>query len=505
METKAQEQDKPASQQNVFLIINKQIVALTHDIVRIGRHLDNDVVLHEDSVSRFHAEIRYENGSYILYDQQSTSGTFVNNQRIKQCVLNSGDVISLAGLSIMFVNNNLRYVKRSSGVTQALNDDIKEKQNEKKQHTILIIDDEPNLLIGVAALLKRHGFIVLVASNGNDGLEIARSSKPDLILSDIMMPPPDGFEVRRLLGSDPELSTIPFIFLTAKTGTEDRISGIREGADDYITKPFNPEELVARIETVFRRVQAEQRREREKMEGLAEQEMEKLRREITQNFHHEFRTPLVNVMMPLELAVTSKFKDPEEQLHFVKMALSNLEYLDSLVTDMVILTSLDEDNLNTSRQSIDPEIHVARPIKKRLEKYRRKHINLILNVQLNSETRMPRKEFTQSLLHLADNAFKFSHAEGKVEIDVHSTDAGGVIVNVKDHGIGIPVELRDKVFERFYQISRGDSRNYDGLGVGLTIVKAICERLGGTVAFHDTDSGCHVCMIIPGAAESEML
>src|SRR5687768_13396361 len=133
-------EDKPASEQNVFLIINKQIVPLNQDIMRLGRHLDNNVVLHEDSISRFHAEIRYENGGYILHDLESTSGTFVNNQRIERCVLNSGDVISLAGLSIMFVNNNLRYMSRTSGVTQALPEDIEEQQNRRKQHTILVID-----------------------------------------------------------------------------------------------------------------------------------------------------------------------------------------------------------------------------------------------------------------------------------------------------------------------------------------------------------------------------
>ena len=257
--------EKSPAQQNVFLIINKQIVPLSQDIVRLGRHLDNDVVLHEDSISRFHAEIHHENGRYVLYDQQSTSGTFVNNQRIERCVLNSGDVITLAGLSIMFVNNNLSYMRRTSGITQALASDTQEEHESKKQYTILVIDDEPNLLIGVSALLKRHGYLVVMANNGNDGLDLARSSQPDLILSDVMMPPPDGFEVRRQLENDPELATIPFIFLTAKTSADDRISGIREGADDYITKPFNPDELLARIETVFRRVKAEQARVREEM------------------------------------------------------------------------------------------------------------------------------------------------------------------------------------------------------------------------------------------------
>lgn len=493
---------KSVSEQNVFLIINKQIVAINQPIVRLGRHLENDVVLHEGSVSRFHAEIRYENGCYTLYDLQSTSGTFVNNQRMEHCVLNSGDVISLSGLTIMFVNNNLKYMSRTSGITQGL--PSTEKLNSKKQHIILVIDDEPNLLIGMAGLLKSRGYTVLVAGNGNDGIDIARSSKPDLILSDIMMPPPNGFEVRRLLSLDPELGTIPFIFLTARAGTDDRINGIREGADDYITKPFNPEELIARIETVFRRVKTEQKRGYEEMKLLAEQEMEKLRREVTQNFHHEFRTPLVNVIMPLELAVTNKFKDPDEQLHFIKMALSNLEYLDSLVTDMVILTSLDDENLNVIRQPIDPNLHIIKPIQKRLQKYKRKNLDFSLNVQINPDTHMPRKEFTQALLHLADNAFKFSQPNGKVKMDVSGTSDGGVVVHVKDEGIGIPPELREQVFERFYQISQGDARNYDGLGVGLTLVRAIAEGLGGNVRFLDADTGCHVSLFIPGETEGSL-
>jgi signal transduction histidine kinase len=77
-----------------------------------------------------------------------------------------------------------------------------------------------------------------------------------------------------------------------------------------------------------------------------------------------------------------------------------------------------------------------------------------------------------------------------------------VVVNVTDEGIGIPAELRDKVFERFYQVSQGDTREHDGLGVGLTIARAISESLGGSVSFLDTDSGCHVRMTIPGQAGS---
>jgi pSer/pThr/pTyr-binding forkhead associated (FHA) protein len=110
----------PSLEQNVFLIFNRQMIPLDKKITRFGRQLDNDIVFNEDFVSRFHAEIRFEDGKYVLYDNESTSGTFVNSQRIDRCVLNSGDVISLASIQIMFVNNNARLVDKARGTTRSL-------------------------------------------------------------------------------------------------------------------------------------------------------------------------------------------------------------------------------------------------------------------------------------------------------------------------------------------------------------------------------------------------
>ena len=110
-------------QQGVFLIINKQVIPLTKQVTTFGRQLENDIVFHEDFLSRFHAEIVYENEKYVLYDKNSTSGTFVNGRRIDRCVLNSGDLISLANIYIMFVNNNPKIAGRALGTTQSLRQD----------------------------------------------------------------------------------------------------------------------------------------------------------------------------------------------------------------------------------------------------------------------------------------------------------------------------------------------------------------------------------------------
>ena len=118
-----QEEEKaatPSHEQNVFLIINRQMIPLGKKVTRIGRQLDNDVVFHEEAVSRFHAEIRYEDGKYVLYDNNSTTGTYVNSKRVDRCVLNSSDLISFSLVQAMFVNNNARLADIAMGTTQSL-------------------------------------------------------------------------------------------------------------------------------------------------------------------------------------------------------------------------------------------------------------------------------------------------------------------------------------------------------------------------------------------------
>ena len=120
MEEKDVIDDKISPQQGVFLIVNRQMIPLVKPVTTLGRHLGNDIVFHEDFLSRYHAEIIYEGGRYVLYDKNSTGGTFVNGKNIKKCVLNSGDLISFANINIMFVNNNAKIQIKATGTTQNL-------------------------------------------------------------------------------------------------------------------------------------------------------------------------------------------------------------------------------------------------------------------------------------------------------------------------------------------------------------------------------------------------
>ena len=366
-----------------------------------------------------------------------------------------------------------------------------------KNSTILIVDDEPALRLGLAAMIKRKGYEVITAEDGSDGMQKAKAVLPNLILSDVMMPPPNGFELRRMMSKDPLLASIPFIFLTARNDVDDRVNGIRDGADDYVTKPFVTEELLARIEAVLRRVEVEQARGRDEMREIARQDMERFKHEILQNFHHELRTPLMNIVMPLELAVNHKFDDPEEQVRFLRTALSNTDRLDSLVTDFILLSNIDHGDLNRIRQSIDINTNVLAPIHRRVERYRFKNLRFVEDIETQGEITAPRREFTHALVHLVDNACKFSHEKGMIKLLIETSPDGDVAITIQDEGPGIPSQLREKVFDRYYQISQGDCRQYDGLGVGLTIVRSVIEAIGGTVSILDSSIGCRVQVLLP--------
>jgi two-component system alkaline phosphatase synthesis response regulator PhoP len=116
---------------------------------------------------------------------------------------------------------------------------------------ILVVDDERKIVELVRLYLEKDGYRVLVATDGLDGLELARQKRPDLILLDLMLPGMDGLDICRILQAE---SDVPIIMLTARTTDEDKLIGLELGADDYVTKPFNPREVVARVRAVLRRV-----------------------------------------------------------------------------------------------------------------------------------------------------------------------------------------------------------------------------------------------------------
>lgn len=122
---------------------------------------------------------------------------------------------------------------------------------------ILVVDDDKEIVRIVRAYLEKAGYNVSVAYDGETALHIIRSDRPDLVVLDLMLPDRDGWDITRIVRSDPALAAIPIVMLTARVEGEDRVLGLDLGADDYIAKPFNPHEVVARVRAVLRRANQE--------------------------------------------------------------------------------------------------------------------------------------------------------------------------------------------------------------------------------------------------------
>jgi signal transduction histidine kinase len=134
--------------------------------------------------------------------------------------------------------------------------------------------------------------------------------------------------------------------------------------------------------------------------------------------------------MPLEFVMSNKLATPEEQIRFVRIALSSLDRLESLVNDFILLTSIDQGGLNPIRQVIDVENHIVGPIRKRMERYKSKNLEFIQDITVQNTITAPRFEFTRALVHLVDNALKFSPQNGKVKLTVDSGLDGGATMKV---------------------------------------------------------------------------
>ena len=355
--------------------------------------------------------------------------------------------------------------------------------------TILVIDDDKKFSLGLVAVLRREGFEVSTAFDGTQGLAALRSTKPDIIICDMMMPPPNGIQLKKELANDPILANIPFIFLTARTAHMDRLAGLQSGADDYITKPFEVTELLARIQSVFR--QEERGHARGLQESLAD--LARLRASVSANTNPEVRTPLTAVLSTLELVLKDKFLlengEADEESNPDVLSTYRLKFL---VEDLEMLNEIDQNRLKSISQRIDFNFHLKNPINQVLYLWKSKKLHVVFTINPLAEIFAPRTEFGHIIAHLVDNACKFSPQMGQVEISVQPADSGGCNIELTNAGPGIPRELREKVFNRFYQVDQGE-----GLGIGLTIARIFARAWGGDVIILDSPSGCRVQMFLP--------
>ena len=372
---------------------------------------------------------------------------------------------------------------------------------------VLIVDDTPANLQVLAGMLKDQSFRVRPVPSGKLALRAARSEPPDLILLDIMMPERDGYDVCAEIKRDPVLGDIPVIFISALTDTVDKVKAFGAGGVDYITKPFQFEEVQARVgvHLRLRRLQLElQSRNRQLQESYNRQrDLEAMRDSLTHMIVHDLRTPLTSVISGLETVIAGGDLD-ELQSEMLDMALQGGNTLLGMINDLLDVHKMESGVLELERAALDPA-QLARACADQVENLaREKGLELLLEV----EDKVPpvagdEEKLRRSLVNLLGNSIKFTN-RGSVKLTIHhDPDHDAVAFSVVDTGEGIPQDAFERIFDKFGQVQTRQAGRKMSTGLGLTFVKMVAEAHGGTVGVEsELGAGSVFTLNIP--AEGEM-
>ena len=352
--------------------------------------------------------------------------------------------------------------------------------------TILLVEDDRALLEGIADLLEvsalGYELRVLKATDGQMGLQVLASQTPDLIISDIMMPRMGGYEFLEHVRQAPEWVHIPVIFLTAKGTKHDVLRGRMSGAELYIKKPYDSDELIQLVKSQLDRA-FELRADRQR-------KVSSLSRNIVQLLHHEFRTPLTYVSAYYELLATGMGQEDDESLREylsgIQIGAERMSIMvGNLLQVLAIWTGDAEDIYEATASTID-DIGSVLKAQCGLFSAEMARVNGIFNcdIQQNLPSFFGQRDFVDQIVHqLLLNAVNFSQKvpgrRPEVTFRAQAEEKHLVII-IEDNGVGIAEGARDRIFELFYQHNR-DALEQQGAGAGLTIAQGLVELHGGRI------------------------
>jgi signal transduction histidine kinase len=358
---------------------------------------------------------------------------------------------------------------------------------------IVLVDDNPDMRDYIKRLLGHH-YAVETASDGVEALRLARANRPDLVLTDVMMPNMGGFSLLRELRADPKLKLIPIIVISARAGEESRVEGLDRGADDYLVKPFSARELVARVHSHLAlhrlRVQTEQERaillQREQEARAAAEEASQAKDVFLAMLGHELRNPLspiltsLNVMQMRGIDTFRRERDIiERQVH----------HLVNLVDDLLDVSRVTRGKIQLKREPVELITEVVKAIEMASPIIEQRMHHLSANVPstgllIDADP----MRMAQVICNLLTNAAKYTEPGGNIWIRAARED-DQIVLRVRDNGIGISQALLPRVFDLFSQGARALDRGPGGLGIGLTIVKSLVDLHGGSVSVKSDGPG----------------
>lgn len=365
---------------------------------------------------------------------------------------------------------------------------------------ILIVDDTPNNLHLLSSMLEEQGYEVRCANSGAIALKAVAMEHPDIILLDINMPNINGYQVCEQLKRDQHTQEIPVIFLSALSETIDKVRAFRVGAVDYITKPFQVEEVLARIENQLslRRMQIELQQAKAKALKALEQEQElnRLKSEFVSMISHDFRNPLTSIQgFAGLLECGGETPAPETINRYINKINTAVDNLLSLLDDILLIGSMEVGKMQYKTVSVNLQEFCHELID--TLKYSLGDQNQICFTCLGDSTQaeMDLIILQRILNNLLSNAIKYSHPGEPVYLDLECQNHM-TIFQVRDQGMGIPLENQPYLFEAFYRSSNvGDIK---GTGLGLAVVKKCVEVHQGRILLESKEQiGTKITVYLP--------
>jgi|TARA_R100000005_G_scaffold95973_1_gene79834 two-component system sensor histidine kinase/response regulator len=355
---------------------------------------------------------------------------------------------------------------------------------------LLIVDDTPANLRLLSHVLSKEGYEFVEATDGNEALEMAEKHVPDLILLDIMMPGMSGFEVIKKLKENELLEDIPIIFLSSLTETDDKVEGFRSGGVDYITKPFQKEETLARIKAHLQ-IRFLQKQLNERINILREREVELSRLnqkkdDLVRTVSHDIKNPLTGIIGLVKLMRDSDKISAEEQKQMLSVIEDSGNNLLNLVRDV-----LDREAKVAESEELDySEVKVgellARVISMNKAKAIVKDINLDYSIKPSGfNVLIDQIKIEIVINNLVANALKFTPSGGSISVEV-SKEKDVIKFEVRDTGIGIPEKMQHDLFRDPKKSSRLGTSGEVGTGLGLDIVQLYVELHKGKIWVEST-------------------
>ncbi|MGE0394789.1 MAG: response regulator [Vicinamibacterales bacterium] len=349
--------------------------------------------------------------------------------------------------------------------------------------SVMVVDDTLENLRLLSGMLTEHGYDVRPVTNGPQALQAAEHDPPDVILLDVNMPEMDGYEVCERLKQTEPLKDVPVIFLTALSTTADKVRAFNTGGVDYITKPFQIEEVLARVRVhvALRRARAELEQNYGRLRDL-----ERMRDDLVHMVVHDMRSPLTVLVGNLTFLEADVQRLGEQAVQDLRAAVEGARSLGRMANDLLDISRLEDGKLPIVPERCDLA-QIARTVADGLgvlDRARVIEVEASGPVDALCDAGLVRRVVE----NLVNNAIKHTPAGGRIRIAVDRYD-GGARVTVEDEGPGVPLDARERIFEKFGTVASRKDQTYHSAGLGLAFCKLAVGAHGGSIG---VESGSRV-------------